>query len=102
MFRLGEEIILITASKSVPSDYATLVDQFRKELIAPHVLALSPSTMTTFSGLARDGYLHFIPNWSTDTIPGSRSLNAQSWMIDTLHSVYSRTRKYHAKVLSTI
>jgi hypothetical protein len=99
MFRDGSEIILITAAQEVPSNFSVYVDQFRRNLIAPHILALSIQAFDIFTPLARDGRLYFVPSRSnTPLVPGVPYRNAQTWMTDTLQSVYSRTRSYRAKV----
>ena len=99
MFRDGCEIILITAAQEVPSNFSFYVDEYHRNFIAPHILALSVPTTNKFSTLARDGWLHFVPVRTDASIDPETNRNAQSWMIDTLHSVYSRTRSYRAKVL---
>ncbi|XP_046463087.1 calcium-activated chloride channel regulator 1-like [Daphnia pulex] len=64
MFRDGSEIILITAAQEVPSNFSVYVDQFRRNLIAPHILALSIQASDIFTPLARDGRLYFVPSRS--------------------------------------
>ena len=101
MFRDGSEIILITAAQEVPSNFSIYVDEFRRNLIAPHILALSAQTSDSFTSLARDGRLYFVPIRSNAPIVADAPYrNAQTWMTDTLHAVYSRTRSYRAKVLT--
>ncbi len=100
MFRDGSEIILITAAQEVPSNFSVYVDEFRRNLIPPHILALSIRASDIFTPLARDGRLYFVPSRSNTPaiVPGAPYRNAQTWMTDTLQSVYSRTRSYRAKV----
>ena len=94
MFRDGCEIILITAAQEVPSNFSFYVDEFRRNLIAPHILALSVPTTNKFSTLARDGWLHFVPvRTDASIVPETKYRNAQSWMIDTLHAVINHTTR---------
>ncbi|KAI9559833.1 hypothetical protein GHT06_013840 [Daphnia sinensis] len=99
MFRQGMEIIFVTAAQQVPSNFSIYVEEFRRNLIAPYILALSVQTSKLFSTLARDGRLYSIPSWTkTPLLPGTKHWNPQTWMIDTMQSVYSRTRSYRAKI----
>ena len=100
MYREGLEVVLITAAQQVPADFSFYVDEFRRNLIAPHILALSVPTTDIFKDLARDGWLYSVPVIRTNSqpVPGATYRNAQTWMTDILHSIYSRTRSYRAKV----
>lgn len=89
----------MTAAQQVPSNFSVYVDEFHRNLIAPHIVALSIQTSKLFSALARDGWLYSIPTWTKmPIVAGTKHWNPQTWMIDTMQSVYSRTRSYRAKV----
>lgn len=99
MFHQGMEIIFVTAAQQVPSNFSIYVEEFRRHLIAPHILALSVQTSKLFSPLARDGWLYSIPTWTkTPLVAGTKHWNPQTWIIDTMQSIYSRMRSYRAKV----
>lgn len=99
MFHQGMEIIFVTAAQQVPSNFSIYVEEFRRHLIAPHILALSVQTSKLFSPLARDGWLYSIPTWTkTPLVAGTKHWNPQTWIIDTMQSIYSRMRSYRAKI----
>lgn len=90
MFRLGLEVILITSTSS--GNYYAESTAFRDNMAGVHILSLTESTFQLLNDLTYYGGNYFIPNVQRD------GRNGQSWMADTLHSIYSRTTRYRAKI----
>ena len=91
------EIVLVTATPQPSNDISTVIENFKSNLIAPHILALSSQTIKAFSALAHEGGLYFIPDLVDETVDFSVR-SRRTWLTDTLHAIYSRTFNYRAKV----
>lgn len=89
------EIVIVTATPS--GDLSESAETFGFERIIPHIITLNRRSMESFSTLAHNGGLYLIPdlNELTDTV-GVRT--RRTWLVDTLHFIYSRMFKYRAKV----
>ena len=91
------EIVVVTAAPTTTDNFTEMIDAFNAELIAPHILALNRPTMEAFASLAHEGGLYFIP-YASEANGGALMKNRRTWLVDTLHALYSRTLAYRGKV----
>lgn len=88
---------MVTATPSTTDTFTEIVDAFKAELIAPHILALNRQSMEAFAPLAEEGVLYFIPHTNGENA-GVSMKSRRTWLVDTLHAIYSRMFRYRAKV----
>lgn len=96
MFKLGMEVILITATSSV--EIADQIELYKTNLVGPHILSLSETTYEALSSLSYYGQNYFIPT-DSGFVDGR---TPATWTIDTLNTIHSQTFQYREKVVIII
>ena len=91
----GQDVIILTAVQ-IFSSLSTWVKSYEDNKVNAHLVHFGVSTTKVeIAQLTRYGSSNFVPN-----VINNRVQSAYSWAVNTLQSVYGKTRTHRAKVKS--
>ncbi|XP_057365444.2 calcium-activated chloride channel regulator 1-like [Daphnia carinata] len=89
----GQDVIILTAVQTIP-DMTNWITSYNKNKVIVHLVHFGVSTAKVeMAQLARYGSMHVIPN-----VANSNLMNPYTWTVNTLQSIYGKTRSYRAKI----
>ncbi|EFX69303.1 hypothetical protein DAPPUDRAFT_113753 [Daphnia pulex] len=88
----GQDVIILTAVQTF-SSLSTWVKSYEDNKVNAHLVHFGVSTTKVdIAQLTRYGSSNFVPN-----VINNRAMSAYSWVVNTLQSVYGKTRTHRAK-----
>jgi hypothetical protein len=89
----GQDVIILTAVQTF-SSLSTWVKSYEDNKVNAHLVHFGVSTIkVNIAQLTRYGSSNFVSN-----VINNRAMSAYSWAVNTLMSVYRKTRTHRAKV----
>ncbi|EFX64821.1 hypothetical protein DAPPUDRAFT_117811 [Daphnia pulex] len=89
----GQDVIILTAVQTF-SSLSTWVKSYEDNKVNAHLVHFGVSTTKVdIAQLTRYGSSNFVPN-----VINNRAMSAYSWVVNTLQSVYGKTRTHRAKI----
>ncbi|KAK4030097.1 hypothetical protein OUZ56_023054 [Daphnia magna] len=89
----GQDVLLLTAVQTIP-DLTDWITSYDENKVIVHLVHFGVSTAKVeMAQLASYGSVHVIPN-----VANSNLMNPYTWAVNTLQSIYGKTRSYRAKI----
>ncbi|XP_057365303.1 calcium-activated chloride channel regulator 1-like isoform X2 [Daphnia carinata] len=89
----GQDVIILTAVQTIP-DMTDWITSYNENKVIVHLVHFGVSTAKVeMAQLVRYGSVHVIPN-----VANSNLMNPYTWSVNTLQSIYGKTRSYRAKI----